>query len=83
MTSLAAGPGLTTIWPLAGVVRPLPEKLSEMVSGVSSERPANVAIPPVKAIEVVPSKGPVPVASRAVIKVLLSPVSRLPYWSTS
>ncbi len=43
----------------------------------------NVATPPDTVAAVVPWSGPVPLASVAVTTVLLSPVSRLPYWSSS
>ena len=64
-------------------VKPPPAKLSEMIPAVLSARPTNVATPPDSVAVVVPRSGPLPLASDAVIIVLLSPVSRFPYWSTS
>ena len=43
----------------------------------------NVATPPETVAVVVPWSGPVPLGSVAVTTVLLSPVSMLPYWSSS
>ncbi len=48
-----------------------------------SARFVNVATPPDTVTVVVPWSGPVPLASVAVTTVLLSPVSRLPNWSSS
>ena len=44
-----------------------------------SARPVNVATPPETVAVLVPWSGPLPLASDAVMAVLLSPVSRLPY----
>ena len=54
-----------------------------MVSAVSSERLVNVATPPVTVRTVVPSNGPEPLFKATVTCVVLSPVSRLPYWSST
>ena len=56
---------------------------SVMVSAVASARFVNVATPPETVTVVVPSSGPEPVFSEAVTCVVLSPVSRLPYWSST
>ena len=57
--------------------------LSVIVSAVLSARFVNVATPPETVTVGVPWSGPVPLRERAVTTVLLSPVSRLPYWSSS
>ena len=65
------------------VVNPAPPKPSEMMPALLSARPANVATPADVVTVVVPMSGPLPMASEAVIAVLLSPVSMFPYLSTS
>ena len=58
-------------------------KPSVIVSAVLSARLLNRATPPERVTVVVPWSGPAPLASIAVTCVLLSPVSRLPNWSSS
>ncbi len=83
MTSWLAAAGLTTI----GVGRRRGQaaggELSVMVSALSSARFVKVATPPNTVAAVVPWSGPAPLFSAAVTTVLLSLVSRLPYWSSS
>ena len=55
---------------------------SEMVSAVLSDKSVNVAMPPETVTVTVPSRGPLPLLSEAVTCVVLSPVSRLPNWSS-
>ena len=50
-------------------VRPSPEKLSEMIPAVLSERPANVATPPATVTAFVPWSVPLPLASDTVTTV--------------
>ena len=82
-TSLLGAAGLTTILPLVPVARFPLENLSVMVSAVSSARLVKVAIPPETVAVSVPVSGPEPLARETVTTVLLSPVSRLPFWSSS
>ena len=59
-------------------------KWSVMVSALLSARLVNVAMPPEAVTVVVPCSGPEPSGSDAAVTwVLLSPVSRLPYWSST
>ena len=51
--------------------------------GGLSARLVNVATPPITVTDVVPWSGPAPLASDAVTTVVLSPVIRLPNWSSS
>ena len=47
-------------------------------------RSVNVAMPPEAVTVVVPCSGPEPIGKEAAVTwVLLSPVSRLPYWSST
>ena len=55
-----------------------------MVSAVLSCRSVKVAMPPETVTVVVPSSGPEPSGSDVTVTVVvLSPVSRLPYWSST
>ena len=65
-----------------GVVKPPPANASVIVSAFWSARAVNVAMPP-ETVAVAPWSGPAPLWSVAVMTVLLSPVSMLPYWSSS
>ena len=82
ITSWLAAAGLTTIELVGVEVKPPPVNWSVMVSALLSARPVKVATPP-DTVAVVPWSGPAPLESAAVTTVLLSPVSRLPYWSSS
>src|SRR5205085_1347270 len=82
ITNWVAVAGLTTMLvELAWVRLPL-VNWSESDSAVLSARLVNVATPPATLAVVVPWSGPVPLFSAALTTVLLSPVSRLPYWSS-
>ena len=59
-------------------VSPSPENSSEMVSALSSDRPANVATPLTTVTDFVPWSVPVPLASDTVTIVVLSLVRMLP-----
>ena len=83
MTSLLAVAGLTTIVFDTAGVRPAAEKSSVRVSAVSSERSENVAMPPTRSTISSPGAGRCRWPSDAVTTVVLSPVSRLPYRSSS
>ena len=79
-----AAAGLTTMLLDVAEVR-LGElvKWSEMVSALLSARLVNVAMPPEAVTVVVPWSGPEPIGKVAAVTcVVLSPVSRLPYWSS-
>ena len=54
----------------------------EIVSALSSARLVKVTMPFAAVCVVVPCRGPEPLLSEAVTSVVLSPVSRLPYWSS-
>ena len=83
MTSLLAAAGLTaTELEVAWARLPL-VKLSVIVSALSSKRLLKVAMPCETVTWVVPSSGPEPLASATDTVVLLSPVSTLPYVSSS
>ncbi len=83
MINWLAAAGLTTIvLEVAGARLPLVNS-SVMDSALLSVRFVKVATPPDTVAVVVPWSGPVPLFSAAVTTVALSPVSRLPYWSTS
>ena len=83
ITSLLGVAGLTTMFAVGPTVRPAAEKLSEMVSASLSARLVKVATPPITVTDVVPSSGPAPLASEAVIMVALSAVMIFPNWSSS
>ena len=83
ITSWLAAAGLTTIGWSAPRSGRRSVNWSEMVSALLSARFVKVATPPDTVTVAVPWSGPVPLASAAVTTVLLSPVSRLPYWSSS
>src|SRR5437763_17200607 len=79
----AGGPGLMAIWWDGPTLRPPPEKPREMVPTAVSARLVKVATPPTSLAVAVPTSGPLPRLSAAVITVLLSGVSRFPYRSSS
>ena len=79
MTRAAAAAGVMKTLLVGPAVKPAPEKLSEIVPARLSARPAKVATPPETVLMLVPWSGPLPLASEAVIAVVLSVVSRLPY----
>ena len=83
ITNWLAAAGLTTMLFDVAVVRPPLVNWSEIVSAVLSARFVNVATPPETVAVASPGAGRSPLASAAVTTVLLSPVSRLPYWSSS
>ena len=64
-------------------VRPPLVKLQRDGLGLVVGQVVNVATPPETVTVVVPWSGPAPLLSDAVTTVVLSPVSRLPYWSSS
>ena len=59
------------------------KNLRVRVSAVLSPRFVNLATPPETVAVRVPCSGPEPLAGDAVTIVLLSLVSKLPYWSSS
>ena len=83
MTNWLAAAGLTTIELVEQRFKPPPVNSSVIVLGRIVARPANVATPPETVTVLVPWTGPAPFMSAAVTTVLLSPVSRLPYLSSS
>ena len=85
ITNWLAAAGLTTMLPdVAGVNAGSLVKWSVMVSALLSARLVKVAMPPETVTVVVPCSGPEPAGIEvAVTTVVLSPVSRLPYWSST
>jgi len=85
MLSVLAAAGLTVVelgWALTNIGA---VNRSRIVSALSSARLVKVAMPPETVTVVVPKSGPVPTPARseAVTWVVLSPVKRLPYWSST
>src|SRR2546423_751317 len=67
---------------VAGARLPLLNR-SALVSALLSARLVNIAPPPTTVAVTVPWSGPIPLLSEPVTTVLLSPVSRLPYGSST
>ena len=84
ITNWLAAAGLTTmLFDVAAVRAGMLVNSSEIVSALLSARLVNVAMPPETVTVTVPWSGPLPVQSEAVTCVVLSVVSRLPYWSST
>ena len=81
---LAAAGLITMLLEVAAVRTGELVKWSVMVSALLSARLVNVAMPPEAVTVVVPWSGPEPIGSDAAVTwVLLSPVTRLPNWSST
>src|SRR3954471_9387717 len=83
IASLLAAAELMRIGLLGAEARPAPVNWRVIVPATSSYRSVNVARPPTRDTVVVPFSGPAPPARMAVTTVVLSPLTRLPYWSSS
>ncbi len=83
ITNLLAGAALTTIALDVTDFRMPLLNVSVIVPALLSARLTKFATPPESITVVVPWSGPVPLARTTSTSVLSSPISRLPYWSSS